>query len=422
MPERRYRVLVVASHAVPYAVPVFRALARHPQLDFHVAYCSLRGAEPGHDPEFGMTVQWDVPLLDGYSWSHVPNRGTGKESFWGLRNPGLWSLIRKGKFDAVLLHIGYVRSTFWIAYLAARLSGSAFLFGTDASSVAPRDGARWKPWLKRAVWPLLFRLADQVMVPSSATAEMMRELGVREGRISLTHFVVDNDWWTEQSGRINRRATRAELGVSDRDIAVLFCAKLQDWKRPLDLLRAFAKAAVPDSILLFAGEGPLRAQIESEAAALGIASRVRMLGFTNQSRLPAVYSAADLFVLPSGYDPCPIVVCEAMVCGLPVMLSDEIRGRFDLVQPGVTGGIFPCGDVEALAENLRRLLGDHATLAALGTNARARMATWSPRENVAATFEAIKKAVSRKKPRPGAALPDSNGAHTSPAAPEKLRE
>ena len=422
MADRRYRVLVVASHAVPYAVPVFRALAQHPQLDFHVAYCSLRGAEPGHDPEFGMTVQWDIPLLDGYAWLHVPNRGTGKESFFGLRNPGLWSLIRKGNFDAVLLHIGYVRATFWIAYLAARLSGSAFLFGTDASSVVPRDGASWKPWLKRAVWPLLFRLADQVMVPSSATAEMMRELGVPEDRISLTHFVVDNDWWTEQAGRINRNATRGELGVSDREIAVLFCAKLQDWKRPLDLLRAFAKAAVPDSILLFAGEGPLRAQIELEAAALGISSRVRMLGFTNQSRLPAVYSAADLFVLPSGYDPCPVVVCEAMVCGLPVILSDEIRGRFDLVQPGVTGGIFPCGDVEALAENLRRLLGDRVALAALGANARARMATWSPRENVAATFEAIKKAVSRKKPRPGAALPDSTGAQTSAAAPQKLRE
>jgi glycosyltransferase involved in cell wall biosynthesis len=422
MPERRYRVLVVASHGVPYAVPVFRALAQHPQLDFHVAYCSLRGAEPGHDPEFGITVQWDVPLLDGYSWSHVPNRGTGRESFLGLRNPGLWGLIRKGNFDAVLLHIGYIRATFWIAYLAARLSGSAFLFGTDASSVAPRDGARWKPWLKRAVWPLLFRLADQVMVPSSAAAEMMRELGVPEERISLTHFVVDNDWWTEQAGRINRSPARAEFGVSDREIAVLFCAKLQDWKRPLDLLRAFAKAAVPDSILLFAGEGPLRAKIESEAAALGIASRVRMLGFTNQSRLPAVYSAADLFVLPSGYDPCPVVVCEAMVCGLPVILSDEIRGRFDIVQPGVTGGIFPCGDVEALAENLRRMLGDRAALAALGANARARMATWSTRENVAATFEAIKKAVSRKKPRPGTALPDSSGAHASPAAPQKLRE
>ena len=421
MAERRYRVLAVAAHPVQYTSPIFQRMAAHPGFDLHVAYCSLRGAEPGHDPEFGATVQWDVPLLEGYSWSHVPNRGTGEESFFGLRNPGMAKLIREGNYDAVLCFVGYVRATFWIAYFAARLSGSAFLFGTDASSVAPRDGARWKPWLKRAVWPLLFRLADQVIVPSSATGEMMRELGVPENRISLTHFVVDNDWWTEQAGRINRSATRAELGVSDREIAVLFCAKLQDWKRPLDLLHAFAKAAVADSILLFAGEGPLRAQIESEAAALGIATRVRMLGFTNQSRLPAVYSAADLFVLPSGYDPCPVVVCEAMVCGLPVILSDEIRGRFDLVQPGVTGGIFPCRNVEALAEILRRLLGDRAALAALGANARARMATWSPRENVAATFEAIKKAVSRKKPRPGA-LPDSNGVHTSAAAPRKLRE
>jgi len=62
----------------------------------------------------------------------------------------------------------------------------------------------------------------------------------------------------------------------------------------------------------------------------------------------AVYTSADLFVIPSGYDPCPVVVCEAMLCGLPVVLSDQIRGRFDLVRPGETGDIFPCGDINAL--------------------------------------------------------------------------
>ena len=148
-----------------------------------------------------------------------------------------------------------------------------------------------------------------------------------------------------------------------------------------------------------AGEGPLRPQIESEAAALGIASRVRILGFINQSRLPAVYSAADLFVLPSGYDPCPAVVCEAMLCGLPVLLSDQIRGRFDLVRPRATGDIFPCGDVDALAASLNRLLSDRAGFAALAANARARMETWSPRENIAATVDAIGRAVQRRRGR-----------------------
>ncbi|MGH7837654.1 MAG: glycosyltransferase family 4 protein, partial [Candidatus Binataceae bacterium] len=116
MPDRRYRVLAVAGHPVQYMAPIFRRMAAHRGFDLHVAYCSLRGAEAGHDPEFAATVQWDVPLLEGYSWSHVPNRGSGTESFLGLRNPGLSRLIREGKFDAVLCFVGYVRATFWIAY------------------------------------------------------------------------------------------------------------------------------------------------------------------------------------------------------------------------------------------------------------------------------------------------------------------
>lgn len=417
MPDQRYRVLTIATHPVQYAVPLFRRLAAHPRLDFHVVYCSLRGAEPGFDPEFGATVQWDVPLLDGYSWTHVPNRGSLSESFFGLYNPGLWQVIRRGHYDAINCHVGYRRASFWLAYLAARRSGTAFLFGTDAASLAPRDGAAWKPWVKRAVWPRLFRLADQVTAPSSATAAMMGELGIPEERISLTHFVVDNEWWTAQSRRADRAATRAEWRVSRHNLVVLYCAKLQDWKRPADLLRAFAKAAVPDSILVFAGEGPLRPQLEAEASDLGIGDRTRFLGFVNQNTLPAIYSAADLFVLPSDYDPCPVVVCEAMVCGLPVILSDRIMGRFDLVRPGVTGDIYPCGDISALSASLTRLLSDRSGLSTLAANARARMETWSPEQNIAATVDAIEKAVSRRHR-------GDNGISDSPRAaiPQKLRE
>src|SRR6266478_4106035 len=133
MPDRRYRVLAVASHPVQYMAPIFRRMAVHPLIGLRVAYCSLRGAEAAHDPEFGASVRWDVPLLDGYSWTHVPNRGSGVESFLGLRNPGLWKLIRQGNYEAVLCLVGYVRATFWIACLGAKISNTAFLFGTDRS-------------------------------------------------------------------------------------------------------------------------------------------------------------------------------------------------------------------------------------------------------------------------------------------------
>lgn len=417
MADERYRVLAIATHPVQYMAPLFRRMAAHPALDLDVAYCSLRGAQEGRDPEFGASIQWDVPLLDGYAWSEVPNRGSGKESFFGLRNPGLWKLIRDGNYDAVLCFAGYVRATFWIAWLAAKLSRAAFLFGTDAASLAPRDGQTWKVTIKKVFWPRLFRLADQVIVPSSAGAQMMRELGIPPDRITLTPFVVDNDWWLQQAKKVDRAAVRTSWRVSEEEFVVLFCAKLQDWKRPLDLLHAFAKADVPDAILVFGGAGPLHSQIEAEAVALGIASRVRLLGFTNQTLLPAAYCAADLFVLPSGYDPCPAVVCEAMLCGCPVVISDAIRGRFDLVSPGITGDIFPCGNVDALAALLKRLFSDRPALAALGANARARMETWSPRENIAATVDAVRIAVTRKPSRHFGGTPSG----PAPETPESIR-
>jgi glycosyltransferase involved in cell wall biosynthesis len=407
----RYRVLFVATHPVQYAAPLFRAISRHPQLDVTVAYCCLQGAEAGYDPEFGIQVRWDVPLLDGYSWRQLPNRSfrPGLGRFFGLVNPGLWSLIRCGRFDAVVFHTGYMYATFWIGFLAAKFSGVPALFSTDATTLEPRRGSSWKRAVKRVTWPLLFRFTDQVLVASTAGLEFMLSLGVPEELISLTPFVVDNDWWLEAAARADRAAVRGSWGVASEEMVVLFCAKLQPWKRPLDLLHAFAKAAIPGAVLVFAGDGPLRERIEAEASALGVCEHIRILGFVNQSQLPGVYSAADLFVLPSEYDPCPAAVCESMLCGCPVVLSDQIRGRFDLVRRGTTGDIFPCADVEALASVLRALLNSREGLAEMGRAAQRRMSTWSPREYIAACVDSVVRSASRCKRPEGQAYQDSAG-------------
>ncbi len=395
MSDRRFRVLAIASHAVQYAAPIFRLMAQHPQLDFQAAYCGMRGAEAGHDPEFGHSVKWDVPLLDGYAWTHVPNRGSGTESFFGLRNPGLWRLIGSGRFDAVLCYVGYLRATFWIYFSAAKATRTAFLFGTDTVTLAPLDGRMWKRPIKRFAWPFLFRLADQVIVPSSGTRELMLSLGIPEERVTLTPNIVENDWWITQSAGVDRAAVRQSWGATADDMIVLFCAKLQPWKRPLDLLRAFAAAELQRALLVFAGEGPLRPELESAGASLGIAERVRFLGFVNQRQLPAIYSGADLLVLPSEYDAFGLVINEAMLCGCPVVASDRVGAVRDLIESGRTGFVYRCGDVSELASLLRRVSTHDPPLSELGRAARARMQSWSPRENIEATVNAITKAVSR---------------------------
>src|SRR5438093_9831982 len=414
MPECRYRILFVASHPVQYQAPLFRRMAKQSSLDLHVAYCTLRGAEAGHDPEFGASIQWDVPLLDGYSWSHVLNRGSGAESFFGLFNPGLWRLIRGGNYDAVVSYVGYVRASFWVALAAAKLSNAAFIFGTDAVSLTPRDGPAWKSKVKRFLWPRLFRLADQVIAPSSGTRDLMLTLNIPPDHVTLIPYVVDNDWWIQKSAQVDRTAVRSGWGAAPNTLVILFCAKLQPWKRPLDLLRAFAKANLSSGVLVFAGEGALRPQLESEAANLGVASRVRFLGFVNQSQLPAVYTAADLLVLPSEFEPFGLVVNEAMCCACPVIASDRAGASRDLVAPVCPDFVFRCGDVDALAQLIKKATADAARLKDLGRASLAYIQTWSPERTIAAAVEAIELAVSRTsssgKQRP-ANPPTSEPAH-----------
>jgi glycosyltransferase involved in cell wall biosynthesis len=399
--DRRYRVLAIASHPVQYMSPIFRRMAQHPQIDLQVAYCTLRGAEEGYDSEFGTNVKWDVPVLDGYAWVHVPNEGSGDESFLGLNNPGLWKLIRNGRFDAVLVFTGYRRASFWIARVRAWLSGVPFLFGTDAVSLESRDSSAWKRGVKKFFWPLLYRLATQVIVPSSASRALMISLGIPAERVTLTPYSVDNEWWFSRSAKVDRNAVRRSWNVPLDATVILFCAKLQPWKRPMDLLRAFAEAHLENAFLVFVGTGRQREELEKTAAALGISYRLRFLGFVNQSALPAVYTASDLMVLPSDYEPFAVVVNEAFCCGCPAVVSDRVGAGRDLVAPVDPSLIFPSGDVEALREILNSLCRNRDSLLALRHEVRNRVSHWSPEENIAATIEAIRIACKSKENRRG---------------------
>lgn len=398
MPNGRYRSLLVASHPVQYAAPLFRQMAQHPKLDIEVAYCSLQGAEQARDSEFGVEFKWDIPLLEGYPWVKIDNKSPwpGLGRFFGLINPGLWQLIASGGYDVVVIYTGYMYLSFWIALVAAKFHRRVLIFGTDGHEVGSKEGKRWKTKVKRVFWPRLFGLADVVLIASSRGAAMMQALGISSERVALTPSVVDNDWWIKEAEKVDRAAVRIGWGVPPEGSVVLFSGKLQPWKCPSDILRAFAQANVPNAHLVCAGDGPLRRELESQAASLGVADRVHFLGFLNQSQLPAVYRASDVLVLASSYETFGLVVNEAMLCRCPAIVSDRVGASDDLVLPGRTGHTFPWGDVNTLAALLRELLPDGERLRRMGEAARNRMETWSPRESIEGIVEAFEKGVCLK--------------------------
>ena len=274
--------------------------------------------------------------------------------------------------------------------MAAKISGIPLLYGTDATTLRPLDGRSWKARVKKHLWPWLFQMADVVIAPSSGTVALMRSLNIPEERIELMPYVVDNHWWLEKATLVDRAAVRKSWGIPENAKVILFCAKLQPWKRPEDLLRAFARVDISNSYLVYAGDGALRKRLERQAIELHVQERVRFLGFKNQSALPQVYCPSDLMVLPSEYEAFGLVVNEAMLCGCPVIVSDHVGARFDLVQENETGFVYPAGDVEALSGALCRALECRNRLRRMGKAARERMSQWSPEIYVQSLVNAVR--------------------------------
>ncbi len=238
------------------------------------------------------------------------------------------------------------------------------------------------------------------MAASNAAKKLAMTLGVPEKRLRIIRSGVDKEGWVASNAKCNRSAVRAGWKVPDNARVILYCAKLQPWKRPLDLLEAFAKANLPGVYLVFAGDGPQRNLLESRVHALGLADRVRVMGFVNLSQLPSFYCAADLFVLPSAYDPCPLVVPEAMFSGLPVILSDAVLGRLEMIDVGKSGYLYPCGDVDALAGILKNVFIEPEKLLQLKDGVRRQMESWTREEFLDCWVGAVE-AATRLKHNPG---------------------
>ena len=374
--RRPHRLAVLTSHVVQYQAPLWRLLAATPGLSPHVMFCSPHGAQAYFDDGFGQRVQWDIPLLDGYSHETLPNISPRPHQarFWGVINPGVVSRLRRGAFDAVLVH-GWARATLWLAMLTAFASGLPVIMrGESNLLVAP---SRVRGALKRAGLPALLRRVAACLAIGRHNAEFYRAHGVPERRIFMAPYAVDNRFFAGHAARLPERATlKRELGLPPVPL-VLFSGKLSDVKRPLDLLRAFAEVVHRrPAALAFVGDGPLDTAVRAHVEAHGVPG-VHLLGFRNQSELPRHYAAADVFVLPSGFEPWGLVVNEAMCFGLPVIVSDKVGAGGDLVQEGINGFITPAGDIGALAQKLDALIADAELRRRMGEASRRIIAGWS---------------------------------------------
>jgi glycosyltransferase involved in cell wall biosynthesis len=396
---RKLRLAYLVTHPIQYQAPLLRLVAAQPEIDFTAFFATDFSARRFKAHDFAQEISWDVPLLQGYRHEVLPRLDRGPPEgiepilgFWSPLSHGIGRALDRGGFDALWIH-GYARWHHWCAIAAAKRRGIKVLLRDEATPISAQRSPL-KTRAKRGFFALLGRAVDQFLAIGTLNRRYYEQNGIAPDRIGLVPYAVDNAHFRKGAlaAQAGREARRAALGLAAGRPVLLACGKLIARKRPLQLLEAFARVqaepALRQPYLVFAGDGPLRAELEARAGTLAPGA-VKVLGFVPQSQLPEAYDLCDAFILPSGQEAWGLVVNEVMCAGRAVLVSDMVGCAPDLVRPGENGAIFRTDDIEAMAGAIRDVLADPARLAAMGRRSLEIVDRWSFAEDIAGLRAAL---------------------------------
>jgi UDP-glucose:(heptosyl)LPS alpha-1,3-glucosyltransferase len=208
-----------------------------------------------------------------------------------------------------------------------------------------------------------------VVAPSELSAEHFRQYhDLPTERLAVVYNGLERPKQTTDSTN-SRRRFRRELGLENHDVALLFTARNYALKGLEPLLEAFARVAAdcPQAVLVVCGSRRDRTY-QRQAATLGIADRVRFLGFIDD--IHGCFAGCDAFVFPTFYDPCSLVVPEALGFGLPVITTQQ-NGAAELLTEGRDGFVVESPwQIDDLAQHMTLLANDDALRARMGAEAK----------------------------------------------------
>jgi glycosyltransferase involved in cell wall biosynthesis len=383
-----HRIAIVASHVIQYQDPFFRLLAADPEIDLTVLYCSSFGATPYRDEDMKTSLSWDIELLHGYRYRFLPNWSRNLNRGW-LRhiNPSIVPAIARGHYEMAIFMLGWGSVTALLGILICKLTRTPFFLYGDSSFPPPETTLRSR--IRARFLRTLFAMTTGFMSSGVLNADYYAHYGADRNRFFLLPWAVDNERFAASFDPAARDALRGRLGIARDAIVFLFSAKLVARKDPMTLLRAFERMRMRDrAAVLFVGDGELREALEGYAHEHNLAG-VHFAGFVNQNDLPGYYGVADVFVLPSTYEPRGAVINEAMAGGLPVIVTDRCGSIGDIVLDGDNAIIYPAGDADALAAAMDRVAGDDALRTRMGRRSREIIGPWTFQRGV----EGVKRAL-----------------------------
>jgi len=385
------RIGILSSHPIQYNSCWFRGLASQSGVDLEVLYCHRASPKEQAAAGFGVEFDWDRSLLDGYGYRFLKNVSTNPSviTFGGLDTPEIREVIGKEKFDALIINGWHYKSA-WQAMRSCWRTGTPIMMRSDSHLRTERS--LFKRTTKWPFYSWFIPKLDACLPVGKWSSDYFVHYGAHNDRIFIVPHVVDTDFFFQQwrGLQTQRNALRDHWKLGSDTVVFIFVGKFIEKKRPLDFVAAIARAAKGNAAIqgFMVGDGPLRRACEDEVA--GKSLPILFSGFLNQSQIPSAYCAADALVLPSDAgETWGLVVNEAMACGKPCFITDQVGCGPDMVIGGQTGDLYPMGDIAALSELLCGFASDPERRNAMSSAAQAKAEACTVSVAVERVLEAV---------------------------------
>lgn len=379
------KLAIVSSHPIQYNAPLFALLSKRGNIDVKVFYTwGEEVLKEKYDPGFTRSIQWDIPLLEGYNWQFEKNtsKTPGSHHFNGIINPFLIDNITRWGADAVLVY-GWSFSSHLNVLRHFHNKRKVFFRG-DSTFVNNT------PFIKRVLRISFLRWVyshiDTALYVGTHNRHYFEKCGLKNQQLVFAPHAIDNTRFMQPAEILKAQAlqTRCELGIAADAVVFLYAGKLDANKNVGLLVDAFLRLNATDTHLVIAGNGVMEEALKMKAAGK---INIHFLPFQNQQQMPVLYRVGDVFVLPSVSETWGLSLNEAMACGCALCVSDTCGAAADLVSDGINGYVFCNNDSEHLMEAMALLSSSKAMAAGMGKRSAEKISHWNF-EKVCATIEA----------------------------------
>ena len=299
--KSQYKIAIVSPTPFYYHVPLYRKLARAPEINLTVYYCSdetLRGEEVKRMYRAKGQMVNEEELLSGYNFKFLKNYSPFPSYMrwpFGLINLGIWREIKEGKYDMVILQ-AWANLTWWIAFFACLKFNTPVFFMTDTNILSDLQKSRLKIGLRKILLgKFIFKRTTGFFVSGKANKQFYKAYGVAERKmLKLPH------WWgyeelllKVQQLKPEREKLRDSFNIRKTDLVILYAGRFAKEKGLFDLIDAFSKVVLQEKKLdafghvRLGGVGEeLAGQIEKKT---GYETRVSVLGHIQRGGSPTAF-------------------------------------------------------------------------------------------------------------------------------------